>query len=152
MRKWLLDLQLKFKLKIPLSHLHCAAASMPGVRPGGRLTFLAVAKKSKQKKATLPHGPAGPLSARIRRAAPNSLRYAALKQGARSLSLKSLRDARQILRSSPMQKGMNSKEHGSLRVASMGAALRVRTSHVEAERGQTMFFEILRRVSARWET
>ncbi|MCV2371383.1 hypothetical protein [Roseateles oligotrophus] len=46
--------------------------------------------------------------------------------------MKSLRDARQILRSSPMQKGVNSKEHGSLRVASMGAALRACTTHVNA--------------------
>ncbi|MCV2358076.1 hypothetical protein LNV08_03740 [Paucibacter sp. TC2R-5] len=45
--------------------------------------------------------------------------------------MKSLRDARQILRSSPMQKG-NSKEHGSLRVASMGAALRACTAQVMA--------------------
>ncbi|MCV2367599.1 hypothetical protein [Roseateles oligotrophus] len=45
--------------------------------------------------------------------------------------MKSLRDARQILRSSPMQKG-DSKELGSLRVASMGAALRACASHVDA--------------------
>ncbi len=43
--------------------------------------------------------------AQIRRPAPNSLRYAPLRQGARSQCLKSLRDALQILRSSPMQKG-----------------------------------------------
>ncbi len=59
--------------------------------------------------------------AQIYRAAPNSLRYAPLKQEARSQFLKSLRDARQILRSSPMQKG-NSNLLGSLRVASIGAA------------------------------
>ncbi len=59
--------------------------------------------------------------AQICRAAPNSLRYAAFRQGARFQLLKSLRDARQILRASPMQKG-HSKEHGSLRVASKGAA------------------------------
>ncbi len=47
--------------------------------------------------------------AQICRAAPNSLRYAAFKQGARNQCLKSLRDALQILRSSPMQKGLNSK-------------------------------------------
>jgi hypothetical protein len=60
--------------------------------------------------------------AQVRRAAPNSLRYAAFKQGARIQSLKSLRDARQTFRSSPMQKG-NAKELDSLRVASNGAAL-----------------------------
>jgi hypothetical protein len=47
--------------------------------------------------------------------------------------LKSLRDARQILRASPMQKGY-SKEHGSLRIASKGAALRASTSQVDAGR------------------
>ncbi|WP_310389016.1 hypothetical protein [Roseateles sp.] len=46
--------------------------------------------------------------------------------------MKSLRDARQILRSSPMQKGVNSKELGSLRVALMGAALRACTLQVDA--------------------
>ena len=66
----------------------------------------------------------------ICRATPNSLRAltaATLRQGARSKSLKSLRDARQILRSSPMQKEVT-KELGSLRVTSVGAALRARTS------------------------
>jgi len=38
-------------------------------------------------------------------AAPNSLRYAPFKQGARSQSLMALCAARQTLRSSPMQKG-----------------------------------------------
>jgi hypothetical protein len=71
--------------------------------------------------------------ARICRAAPNSLRYASFRQGARNQFLKSLRDARQILRSSPMQKG-NSEEYGSLRVASKGAALRACTAQVESVR------------------
>ncbi len=69
--------------------------------------------------------------ARICPAAPNSLRYAPFKQGARNQFLKSLRDARQILRSSPMQKG-DSKEHGSLRVASNGAARSACTSEVDS--------------------
>jgi hypothetical protein len=69
----------------------------------------------------------------ICRAAPNSLRYAPFRQGARIQSLKSLRDARQIFRSSPMQKG-DSKEYGSLRVALMGAALGARTWHGYAGR------------------
>jgi hypothetical protein len=68
-------------------------------------TLTHAAKRSGQEKATLPHGPAGPLSAQICRAAPNSLRYAPFRQGARIQFLKSLRDARQILRASPMQKG-----------------------------------------------
>ncbi len=85
--------------------------------------------RKKAKKPPLPHGPAGPLSAQICRAAPNSLRYAPFRQGARIQLLKSLRDARQILRASPMQKG-DSKEHGSLRVASNGAALRACTSQI----------------------
>jgi hypothetical protein len=50
---------------------------------------------------------------------------------------KSLRDARQILRASPMQKG-HSEELGSLRVASMGAALRADTSQVDTARGQVL--------------
>ena len=89
--------------------------------------------RKKAKKAPLPHGPAGPLGAQICRAAPNSLRYAPFRQGARIQSLKSLRDARQIFRSSPMQKG-SSKDHGSLRVASMGTALRACTLQVDAVR------------------
>jgi len=71
--------------------------------------------------------------AQVRRAAPNSLRYAAFKQGARSQFLKSLRDARQTFRSSPMQKG-NAKELGSLRVASMVAALRACAAQVDGLR------------------
>jgi hypothetical protein len=94
--------------------------------PAGDLLLL-LAKRSRQEKAPLPHGPAGPLSAQICRAAPNSLRYAPFRQGARIQLLKSLRDARQILRASPMQKG-DSEEHGSLRVASNVAALRACTS------------------------
>ncbi|MDC8772089.1 hypothetical protein [Roseateles albus] len=48
--------------------------------------------------------------------------------------MKSLRDARQILRSSPMQKGVNFKELGSLCIALIGAALRASTSQVNAFR------------------
>ncbi len=103
--------------------LHCANAKMPGLacgdtfgfRPGGRPCRMALRVRS---------------AARICRAAPSSLRYAPLRQGARSLILKSLRDARQNLRSSLMQKG-HSQEHGSLRVASEGAALRAGTYQVD---------------------
>jgi hypothetical protein len=48
--------------------------------------------------------------------------------------LKSLRDARQILRSSPMQKG-HSKEHCSLRVALKGACA-ARCTPFEATRSE----------------
>jgi hypothetical protein len=48
--------------------------------------------------------------------------------------LKSLRDARQILRSSPMQKGLNSEEYGSLRVASAGVLRAARTHQGDAQR------------------
>jgi hypothetical protein len=82
-----------------------------------RPTFFLGRPRKKAKKPPLPHGPAGPLGAQICRAAPNSLRYAPFRQGARIQFLKSLRDARQIFRASPMQKG-DSTEHGSLRVAS----------------------------------
>ena len=48
----------------------------------------------------------GPVSVRqVCRAEPNSLRYAAFKQGARSQFLMALRAARQSLRSSPGQDG-----------------------------------------------
>jgi hypothetical protein len=77
---------------------------LPGVRPGGRPSFLCEQERRQRNRPCY-------MALRVRcgaqvcRAAPNSLRYAAFKQGARSQSLKSLRDARQTLRSSPMQKG-----------------------------------------------
>ncbi len=80
---------------------------MPGVRPGGRPSFLA-AQERRQRSRPCRMALRVRSDAQICRAAPNSLRAltaASLRQGARSQILKSLRDARQIFRSSPMQKG-----------------------------------------------
>ena len=77
---------------------------MPGFRPGGRLPFLG-AQERKQRNRPCRMALRVRCGAQVYRAAPNSLRYAPFRQGARSLSLMALRAARQTLRSSPMRKG-----------------------------------------------
>lgn len=77
---------------------------MPGVRPGGRPSFLG-GQERRQRNRPCRMALRVRSDAQVYRAAPNSLRYAAFKQGALIQSLKSLRDARQTFRSSPMQKG-----------------------------------------------
>ena len=77
---------------------------VPGVRPGGRPTFLG-AQESRQRNRPCRMALRVRSNAQVCRAAPNSLRYAAFRQGARNQFLKSLSDALQTFRSSPMQKG-----------------------------------------------
>jgi hypothetical protein len=88
---------------------------MPGVRPGGRPSFLG-GQERRQRNRPCRKALRVRSDAQVCRAAPNSLRYAAFKQGARIQSLKSLRDARQTFRSSPMQKGNPGIPHASLRI------------------------------------
>ena len=111
----------------------CFTRPKPGVRPGGRLTFLVSPRKVSKRKRPCRMALRVRSDAQVCRAAPNSLRYAAFRQGARRRSLESLRDARQTLRSSPMQKG-HSKEHGSLRVASQEKCGRVHLTDPGAAR------------------
>ena len=72
-----------------------------------RATFFLGRPRKKAKKPPRMPGPFGVrCGARLCRAAPNSLRYAPFRQGARSQTLMALRAARQILRSSPRQHGV----------------------------------------------
>ncbi len=84
----------------------CHSKAHAGIAPRRAPPFLGRPRKEAKKPPRMP-GPFGVrCGARLCRAAPNSLRYAPFRQGARSQTLMALRAARQILRSSPRQHGV----------------------------------------------
>jgi len=92
---------------------------MPGVRPGGRLTFLASPRKVSKRRRPCPMAPAGSaavLAIQGRAQLVSFTAFTSLKQGARSQSLRALRACPELLCSSPMQKGGRA-EHQESRLA-----------------------------------